>query len=293
MAPYNRANKDLSSLRAIDSHCHLQAAAYDADRAEVIGRMREARLGAITVGTNFATSEAAARLASENEMIWAAIAVHPGHLHRPHHDKEESAVPPQEEVFDEARFAELAALPGVVAVGETGLDYYRLEGDTDERREIIRKQRESFRAQIAFAKSRGLPLSMHVRDAYEDALSILKEGGHFAGVMHCFTGTPAEATAFMELGFYVSFSGIVTFAPKKGEKENSLSATVRAVPSERLMIETDAPWLAPAPARGKRNEPLGALKVAAEIARFKGLEREEIELAAKENAIRLFQLAER
>lgn len=253
--------------------------------------MRDAHIAAITIGTDFATSEAGIRIAEKNDGVWASIAVHPSHVHRPHHDKDEEKEPPLEEIFDAARFAELAIHPKAVAIGETGLDYYRLPQDEDEKKIVIAKQRDNFERQIAFAKEHRLPLIMHVRDAAQDALAMLRGSGYGQGVMHCFTGTSEEAEGFMELGFHISFAGIVTFPPRRGESENPLARTVRAVPMDRLLIETDAPWLAPAPKRGERNEPLGVQAVARAVASIKGADIGEIERITKENAIRLFRLA--
>lgn len=266
-------------------------AAYDADRADVVGRMREEGIGAIVVGTNLATSKAAVELAEAHDGLWAAVAVHPGHTHKPHHDTSELAIAPQEEFFDEALFAKLVCSPKVVAMGETGLDFYRLPEGLDEQKLIKEKQRENFSAHINFAKKRGLPLSLHVRDAYDDALSILKEEKYFNGVMHCFTGNLTEAERFLDLGFYISFGGIVTFPPRRGAIENALDPVVRMVPTDRLLVETDAPWLAPAPLRGERNEPSKVRATARYIAKLRRMELDEIEQITKDNAVKLFHLA--
>jgi TatD DNase family protein len=255
--------------------------------------MREQSVGAVTVGTDYASSATGVELAEAAEGIWATIAVHPDHVHKPHHDHDELAEEPKEEIFEASKFAALAERRKVVAIGETGLDYYRLPQDEDERRSAKEKQRENFARQIEFAQEHGLPLVMHVRDAQEDAFAMLKGAESVTGVMHCFTGTPEEAEMFLGLGLHVSFSGIVTFPPRRTESENPLAKTVRAVPVERMLVETDAPWLSPAPDRGKRNEPIGVLAVSKAVAAMKCLEVGEIERITKENAFRLFRLAQR
>lgn len=279
----------------IDSHCHLQLPAYDADRASVLKGARAAGIGLIAVGTNFATSEAAVRLAEANpEGVWATIAVHPGHVHRPHHDESETTVPPTAEFFDRAIFEKLAASPKVVAIGETGLDYYRLAADEEMSLEQIKaRQKENFISHLKFAKEKNLPLTMHVRDAHDDAYEILKsEGRGLRGVMHCFTGTVTEAERYLDLGFYISFTGVLAFPPKKGEEENALATVCRMVPAERLLVETDAPWLTPPPFRGQRNDPFKVRITAQAVARIRRTDLAEIEKITTANAIHLFNLAE-
>ena len=254
----------------IDSHCHLDQDAFDTDRDAVIARARAAgveRLVTIGAGGPLASNRAAVALAEAHPDIFAAVAVHP-------HDAKKIS----EATYEELR--RLWAHPKVVAVGETGLDYYygHSPGET---------QRARLRQFIREASRASLPLVIHCRDAFADLLAILREEGAAAvgGVIHCFSGTIAEAEACLALGFSLSFSGIVTF-----KNADALRAVVRATPLDHLLIETDAPFLAPVPFRGKRNEPALVRHVAEEVARVTGRELAEIASITMRNAERLFRL---
>jgi TatD DNase family protein len=181
---------------------------------------------------------------------------------------------------DVGELVALAAHPRVVAIGETGLDYYRLKGD-------LEWQRERFRVHIRAAREAGKPLIIHTRSAAEDTLRIMREerADEAGGVMHCFTESQSVADAAMELGFHISFSGIVTF-----KNAHELKAVAKQVPLDRLLIETDSPYLAPVPFRGKTNQPGWVKHVAEEIARLKELPLEQVANAATVNTSRLFQL---
>lgn len=279
----------------IDSHCHLQMAAFATDANAVLGNTLEQGVGLIVVGTNFLTSGDAVRLAEKTpEGVWAAIALHPSHVHNPHHTPDEVVEPPKEEKFDSGAYAKLAGSPKVVAVGETGLDYYRLEADGEcSIDEIKKKQIDNFISHINFAKTMSLPLILHVRDAHDDALKILTEhgGNKLHCVMHCFSGTVTDAERYLDLGYYISFTGAITYPPKKGQLENALHSVVRMVPISRLLIETDAPWLTPAPLRGQRNEPANVKAVAAQIATIRGFSYEEVADNTVNNTFKLFNLA--
>jgi TatD DNase family protein len=290
------------NFNLFDSHCHLHGPAYYSDRDAIIAAARADGLGLVTIGTNLRTSAQAVRLAEAHpQNIWASIAVHPGHVHAPHHDAQEQSDPPEEEFFEAENFAALAASASVVAVGETGLDYYRLEdslGATTE--EIKDKQKRNLEAQIVFAQERGLPLICHIRasadqpsDAHEDALEIFRRFNVAHGVMHCFSGTPAHAERYLERGLHISFAGNAAFPPKKGQLENPLAAVCRMVPADRLLVETDAPWLTPPPLRGARNEPANVKLVAAAVAGFRSEDASEISRITAQNAISIFGLAKR
>jgi len=285
---------------AIDSHCHLQLAAYDLDREAVIEKCRASGIGVIVVGTNKETSAAAVKLAEAHETgVWASIAVHPGHVYAPHHDRLEVAAPPKEEFFDEKYFAALASSPKVVAIGETGLDYYRLVETSEQPVAfIIKRQQENFLKHIAFSKKKKLPLIMHVRDngngeAYTDALTVLRRefAAPIHGVMHCFGGSLVEAKQCLELGLHLGIGGIVTFAPRKGQTENPLAEVVRSMPLDKLLLETDAPYISPLPKRGERNEPANVLIIAQKVAILRGDNVENILKTAANNAVQLFNLA--
>lgn len=288
------------NFKAIDSHCHLQLAAYDADRKAVIDDCLRQGLGLMVVGTNRETSRRAVRLAGSYPAgVWASAAIHPGHLHAPHHDPQELAAAPVAETFDVDFFLELAQSDRLKAIGETGLDYYRLAAADLSVEEIKRKQREGFSAHIAFAKERNLPLIMHVRDAgageaYADALEILGHefGGRVPGVMHCFGGTMNDAERCLALGLHLGIGGIITFGPRKGEKESALAAIVREMPADRLLLETDAPYLAPIPLRGERNHPANTFIIAEKVAKIRDEPLEDVLRYTTANAIKLFNLAD-
>jgi TatD DNase family protein len=202
-------------------------------------------------------------LAEAHENFFASVGVHPDH---------------EAEVVETGRLVELAAHPKVVAVGETGLDYHRLSGD-------LEWQRERFRTHIRAARKCRKPLVIHTRDAAEDTLRIMREegAGEVGGVMHCFTETQEVADGALALGFYISFSGIVTF-----KNATQLKEVARRVPLERLLVETDSPYLAPVPHRGKTNRPGLVRHVAEEVARLRGIAFEDLAEATTRNFFRLF-----
>jgi len=253
----------------IDSHTHLYDPAYDADRDEVLSRAREAGVTAlVAVGCDLETSRRAVESAAQNEMIYATVGVHP---HEVRHITGTTL----------SELEALAAHPKVVGYGEIGLDYYYLHSPRE-------TQQTQFRLQIALAKKLGLPIVIHTRDAKEDTLAILKEeeAGSAGGVMHCFTGDLETALAAIELGFYISFSGVLTFANAKALRE-----TAGRLPLDRLMIETDCPYLAPVPHRGKRNEPAYVRQTALALAALHPSQNPEAVLRiTSENAARLFKI---
>ena len=252
----------------IDSHAHLDDAQYDDDRAEMLARARAAGVvQVVNVGYDLPSSGRALALAAEYDFIFAAVGVHP-------HEVRE--LPPD---YLE-RLREMCRRPGVVALGEIGLDYYR---DLSPR-EV---QRKVFREQLALARELDLPVIIHDRDAHGDVLDILRKDGvgPAGGVMHCFAGSLEMAAACMEMGFYISFAGPVTYPNARRPKE-----VAAAVPLERLLVETDAPYLAPQVHRGKRNEPAYVRHVAEQIAALRGIAVEELARATTANARRLFGL---
>ena len=206
-------------------------------------------------------------LAEAHEQLFASVGVHPDYPEAP---------PVEPRVLEG-----LADHPRIVAIGETGLDYYRLKGD-------LEWQRERFRAHIRAARSCGKPLIIHTRSAAEDTIRIMREEGakEVSGVMHCFTESATVADAAMEMGFYISFSGIVTF-----KNAEPLRDVVRAVPLERMLIETDSPYLAPVPHRGKSNEPAFVAHVAEAVAAIKGVDRDEVAAVTSRNFFTLFKRA--
>lgn len=257
-------------MNLFDSHCHPQFPQYDADREEVIKRTLAAGCGMICVGTDLEMSKKAIELAEKHDLIWATVGSHPNY--------------PTCEV---GQFEELAKHPKVVGMGEVGLDYYR----TPEK-DKQKKQKEAFRQFLALAITTKKPVIIHCRSAYEDMLDILKNNP-VTGVVHSFTGPLELAGKFLDLGLYLGLNGIITFPPSRskameGQAPTDLEETVRNLPLDRILIETDAPYLAPVPYRGKRNEPLYVEFVAKKIAELKNISVEEAIKATDENTKKLF-----
>ena len=253
----------------IDSHCHIDFPDFAEGVEPLLENMRAAQVShALCVSVNLENWPRILALAEAHPNLYASVGVHPDH--------DEGREPTVEELTDLARH------PKVVAIGETGLDYYRLNKDEAD------WQRERFRTHIRAARRAGKPLIVHTRNAAEDTLAILAEEGaaECGGVMHCFTESQAVADAALAMGFYISFSGIVTFKSAKDLKE-----VARQVPADRLLIETDSPYLAPVPHRGKRNQPAYVPHVAAEIAALRGLSADQVGRASSENFFRLFRAA--
>jgi len=247
----------------VDSHCHLDDKQFDPDREEVIGRALEAGVEtmlAIGSGDGPPDLEAAIRVADRFEPVWATVGVHP-------HD----AAKCEDATFDAMR--RLLAHPKVVAVGEIGLDYHYNFSPAE-------TQREVFARQLDMAREAGKPVIIHTREAWEDTFRLLGSG--MAGVMHCFSGGPEEVRRALDLGFYISFAGIVTYP-----KALRVQEAARVTPLERILVETDAPYLAPVPHRGKRNEPALVRETVAKLAQIKGMSEEELGAATVENFRRL------
>ncbi len=275
-------------MKLFDSHAHVGFKAYKEDAEEVIQRAFDHGVEMVTVGTQKDTSQAAIDWAEKYETgLWAAIGLHPTHaVSHGFNDDQELDFTPRSEIFDpEVYQAMLDKTDKVVAVGECGLDYYRLPEEHAD--EMKKKQREAFMAQAEFAAKNNLPLIIHCRDAYEDQRKALDEAfekwGKNMGVMHCFTGTFEQAKLFLDLGWYISFSGIATFAKEVAE-------VAKQVPLEQMLIETDAPYLTPPPYRGKRNEPLYVQYVARSIAESRGITVEELAEQTTKNAKKLFKI---
>jgi len=254
----------------VDSHCHLDYLQKDEDLDEVVGRARLAGVGTlVTICTKLSEFAQVRAIAERFDGVYCSVGVHP-------HEAEGEG---QE---DPARLIELANDPKVVGIGETGLDFYYEHSPRA-------AQEQSFRAHIAAARETGLPLIVHARDADDDTVRVLKQEyaeGPFSGVIHCFTAGPALAEAALEIGFYISIAGILTF-----KKADELRATIGQVPLDRLLVETDAPYLAPVPKRGKRNEPAFVVHTAEKLAELKGIEAAALARATTDNFHRLFAKA--
>lgn len=269
-------------MKTIDTHSHFNVHQFDDDREESIARMEEYGVGTICIGIDAPTSALAVELAHTHESVWACVGQHPTEW---------------DKVFDENLFEKLVQEERVVAVGECGLDYYR-----EKDRGGVIEQKELFSKQIALAHKHNLPLMLHIRpsdlparqdragNAYEDALDILEKyqvqphvAGALRGTAHFFVGSKEIAQRFLDLGFYISFSGVITFVKEYEE-------VVRYVPLERILPETDAPFAAPAPYRGRRNNPEYVLEVVRKIAEIKGLTFEETQTILRKNVKSLFRI---
>ncbi len=258
----------------IDTHTHLDDARYEEDREAMIARARAADVDTlVTIGCDLSTSRAAVTLADRYPFVYATVGVHPHEVRQIGDDW-----------YDELR--RLAAHPKVIGYGEIGLDYHYNHSPP-------RQQRDRFREQILLAKDLRLPIVLHTREAQDDTIRILKEerASETGGVFHCFAGDAWLVKEALDLGFYVSFSGIVTFP-----KAVALREVARTVPLDRLLIETDCPYLSPVPYRGKRNEPAYVRMVAETLATVRGTGQdaegwERLAAATSDNARRLFKIA--
>jgi len=251
----------------VDSHCHLDFPELVPDLPALLDAMRDARVThALCISVDLAAWTGVHALALAHDNLYATAGVHPDYA-----DTEEPTV---------ERLVELASRPKVVAIGETGLDYYRREGD-------LGWQRERFRVHVRAARATGKPLVIHTRSAADDTLAVMREEGarEAGGVMHCFTENWDVAKAALDLGFHISFSGIVSF-----RNAVDLQDVARRVPLERMLIETDSPYLAPVPHRGKRNHPALVVHVAEAIARLRGVDVETVARATSDNFFRLFEI---
>ena len=254
----------------VDSHCHLDFPEFADELDRVVVRAAAAGVGTmVTICTKVSEFAAVRAIAERYDNVYCSVGIHP---HEAAHEPATNA----------ARLVELANHPKVVGIGETGLDYHYDRSPRD-------RQKAVFREHIRAARETGLPLIVHSRAADEDTVALLAEGvaaGPLTGVMHCFSSTRYLAEKTLKLGFYISLSGIVTF-----KSADELRAIARDVPADRLLVETDAPYLAPVPHRGKRNEPAFVAETAAAVAGLRGVEPPEFARATTENFFRLFAKA--
>lgn len=253
----------------VDSHCHLNFPDLAANMPTVLQNMRDNGVAhALCIGVTLEKFPEVLAVAEAHAHIYATVGIHPDN-----EDVEEA---------DVARLIALADHPKVVGIGETGLDYFRLTGD-------LEWQRERFRTHIRAAIATGKPLVIHTRNAAEDTIRIMREEGaeRCGGVMHCFTESQEVAEQAMELGFYISLSGIVTFKNAQALKE-----VAKSIPLDRMLVETDSPYLAPIPFRGKTNQPAYVKHVAEHVAELRGISLDEVAAATTQNFFRLFRHAQ-
>jgi len=252
----------------IDTHAHLDDARFDGDRDAMIARAREAGVEHfVTIGCDLTTSRAAVELADRYPFIYATVGVHP-------HEAKQIG----DSWYDDLR--RLAQHKKVVAYGEIGLDYHYNHSPP-------KLQRERFREQITLARELRLPIVVHTREAQDDTIAILKEenAADVGGVFHCFSGDARLAKNALDLGFLLSFSGVITF-----QNATMLRDIVKTVPMDRILVETDSPYLTPAPHRGKRNEPAHVRLVAEKIAAIQGMTADQIAELTSQNARRVFKI---
>ncbi|MFH0853109.1 MAG: TatD family hydrolase [bacterium] len=258
----------------VDSHCHLNYKKYNDDYREVISRSLEQGMKIVIPSSQLATSQRAVEIAKEFNDVYAAVALHPIHI--------------VDEEFDDLEYLKLAKQPEVVGIGETGLDKFRIYAVSEgEEEAIFAKQIKVFKQHLEVAEAVNKPVIMHCREAYQEQLEVIMARGlKVKSVIHCFIGNREQVGGFLDFGSYVGFTGIITF--KNVEPE--LLDVVKETPLDKILIETDSPYLAPVPHRGQRNEPLYVEFVARKIAEVKGISYEEVVEATRENAIQLFGL---
>ncbi len=276
----------MSNFKYIDVHTHVNLAAYNEDRDEIAQATLDEGVAHINVGTMKDTSALAVGLAEKYEGVYASIGLHPVHTSMSYHDKNEftdmdKGFTSRGEVFDKDLYRLFCDSKKVVAIGECGFDYFRVDKDMKE------LQEKAFIEQIELANEMNLPLMLHVRpsegsmDAYDDALVVLKEHAKVLGNVHFFAGTYEVAKKFWEIGYTTSFTGVITFADQYDE-------VVKNAPLDMLHGETDAPYVTPKPHRGKRNEPLHVREVYKRIAELRGEDEEKVRMQLLQNAKRLF-----
>ncbi|MEI7463252.1 MAG: TatD family hydrolase [Candidatus Taylorbacteria bacterium] len=262
-------------MKYIDIHGHINFAEYDNDREEVIKRAKDSGVGIVIVGTNYDSSKKCIEIAEKYENVWAVVGMHPI-------TNEATDGSVEDEVFNDEAFRELAKNPKVIAIGECGLDYYHSKP------EDIGYQKEIFIKQIEIANSVNKPLMLHVRNglgtnAYEQALVILKEHAKVRANFHFFAGSIGDMDAASKLGCSFSFTGVITFA-------RNYDQLIETIPIDRLMSETDCPYVTPIPYRGKRNEPVYVIEVVKQIAKIRGEDQEIVATKLLKNAVSFFGL---
>lgn len=274
-------------VKIFDAHTHTQFLAFKDDQDKVIKRALENGVGIINAGTNKKTSEDGVKIAYkfENDPVFACVGLHPLHTYHSFNDKNEIEKKDDkpEEKFDFDYYYNLSLKEKVLAIGECGLDYFRIKNDE----EIIKKQKEAFLSQIELSFKVKKPLVIHCRLAYKDTWEILKDNFHLLldtpGVMHFFAGSKEDAKKFLDLGFYFTFGGVITFTKDYNE-------VINYIPLNRILVETDAPYVAPLPFRGKRNEPLYVWEVIKKLAEIKNMPLEKTCDTVLENTKFLFKI---
>ncbi|MSU75650.1 MAG: TatD family deoxyribonuclease [Candidatus Magasanikbacteria bacterium] len=306
----------------IDTHAHVHFNAYKADMDEVIKRSLNKGVIMNLVGTQSDTSQRGIEVAEKYDGVYASIGLHPEHLFSKHVDEEETSFQSREESFDYEYYKKLAQHPKVIGIGECGMDFYRIpEGMTKE--QMLPRQKEVFLQHIKLAQEMDLPMVIHCREAHSELIEVLtrvngerdlslpsplprrggdgdsfspqqrrerEERSRVLGTIHCYTSNWQNAQKYLSMGFYIGFTGVITFPPLKAnpQAQFELLEVVRQMPLDRILLETDCPYLSPVPYRGKRGEPWMVEATAQKIAELRGMSLEEVMLATTENAKRLF-----
>lgn len=282
----------------IDIHAHTNFKAFEEDRDAVISRALDNNTWIINIGTQYDTSKKAVEITNEYEGVYACIGLHPIHTGASHHDVDELGSEGQEftsrgEIFDKEKYKELIKIGKVVGIGECGLDYYHLDDDS------IEKQKIAFIAQIELSNELGLPLMLHVRNnstdksrnAYFDVYELIKKYstlGEIKGVSHFFAGNVEDMKRFVEIGVYISFAGPITYKPKP--EICDYISVIKETPLDYILADTDSPYVAPAPYRGTKNEPLYVRDIVKKIAEIKGLNEGEVANKIVLNARKIFDI---
>ncbi|MFH1246473.1 MAG: TatD family hydrolase [Candidatus Liptonbacteria bacterium] len=281
-------------MKYFDAHTHAHFAAFKDDYRDVIARALREEVGLVTVGTQKDTSRRAIEVAHEfeNEPVYATVGLHPIHTEASFHDAGELGDTPEAkgftsrgEEFDFEAYRNMALDPKVVAIGECGLDYYRLGPESKT------KQAEVFVGQVELARAVNKPLMVHCRRAFPDLIALIKEHKDKLrdepGIIHFFTGTLDEAKILLDLNFSFTFGGAITFPPRKGQSEGAYNETIGFLPTNYILSETDAPYVAPIPYRGKRNEPSYVIEVVKKLAELKNVKTDEMAMQISLNANRV------
>lgn len=275
----------------IDTHCHVQFKAFDNDREQVISNCAKKNIIMNVVGTQSLTSESAVALAEKYDNIYATIGLHPIQKYVLPVKEENTSFIARGEVFDLNFYDKLiSSSKKIIAIGETGLDAFHIPKDKSAQ-EIFEKQKETFLAHYELAQKYNLPLVIHVRDAHDQMLSVLSNiSKPIKGVVHCFSGTLEYAEQYIDLGLYLGFTGIITFPIKKTDPsiQEKLWEIVRTIPLDKILIETDAPYLAPQEYRGLRCEPWMVEECAKKISELRGLSISEVSEVTINNSCKLF-----
>ncbi len=279
----------------IDTHAHIQFDAYKIDREEVILRCAKKNLILNLVGTQKDTSRRAVEMAEQYENMYASIGTHPIHLHSTHVDEEESSFLSREENFDEDYYEKLVQSPKVIGIGECGLDLFHLPKDKSVE-EVLQKQTEVFLQHVEFADKHNLPLVIHCRDAHDQMIELLESlKRSIRGTVHCYTSNWEHAQRYLNLGLFLGFTGVVTFPPKKlnPAPQIHLTEVIEKMPLDRIVVETDSPYLAAQAYRGQRAEPWMVEEVIGFIAKVRGVEPKKMEEQIFQNTVALFDRIKR